>query len=67
LNFVNEIHRKNFHLASTRFVKCEKCNHFFVVISENEGSKKLKDEKIKKRPPLPSPKKVFQIFICFFS
>ncbi len=50
---------KKFELASTRFVKCEKCNHFFVVVSENEGSKNIKDDKIKKRQSPPSPKKVF--------
>jgi ATP-dependent Clp protease ATP-binding subunit ClpX len=56
---VNKISIKKFLLASTRFVKCEKCSHFFVVLSENEGSKKAKEEKMKKRQPPPSPKKVF--------
>ena len=46
-------------LASTRFVKCEKCSHFFVVLSETDGSKKIKDDKTKKRQPQSSPKKVF--------
>jgi len=27
-------------VSATRFVKCEKCSHFFVVLSENDGSKK---------------------------
>ncbi len=48
------------YLASTRFVKCEKCNHFFVVLSENEGIKKSKEDKTKKRQPPPTPKKVFK-------
>lgn len=42
-------------------MKCEKCSHFFVVLSENEGSKKIKEDKTKKRQPPPSPKKVFSI------
>ncbi len=47
------------YLASTRFVKCEKCSHFFVVLSENEGINKIKEDKTKKRQPPPTPKKVF--------
>ncbi|CAF0992356.1 unnamed protein product [Rotaria sordida] len=47
-------------VSSTRFVKCEKCSHFFVVLSENEGTKKSKDDKTKKRPPLPTPKKIYE-------
>jgi len=39
-------------------VKCEKCSHFFVVLSENEGTKKIKEEKVKTRQPPPAPKKV---------
>ena len=46
---------------ATRFVKCEKCNHFFVVIPENESKKgskdNLKDEKTTQRKPPPPPKK----------
>ena len=49
-------------LASTRFVRCEKCSHFFVVLSENDGGKKPKEEKTKKRQPPPTPKKVFFSF-----
>ncbi|CAF5124200.1 unnamed protein product, partial [Rotaria sp. Silwood1] len=47
-------------VSSTRFVKCEKCSHFFVVLSENEGTKKIKEDKTKKRPPLPTPKKIYE-------
>jgi ATP-dependent Clp protease ATP-binding subunit ClpX len=48
-------------VSATRFVKCEKCSHFFVVLSENEGSKKVKDDKTKKRQtPPPSPKKIYE-------
>jgi hypothetical protein len=57
---VNKISIKIFSLASTRFVKCEKCSHFFVVLSENEGIKKSKEDKTKKRQPPPTPKKVFK-------
>lgn len=61
----------NFSLfsASTRFVKCEKCLHFFVVLSEIDSKKTIKENKQipndklnpQKRPP-PPPKKVNFIF-----
>lgn len=53
--------------ASTRFVKCEKCHHFFVVLSETDSKKNLsKDpesaaEAVKfafQQKPPPPPKKV---------
>lgn len=47
--------------VSTRFVKCEKCNHFFVVIPENDskrGLKEPKDDRSQKRKPPPPPKKI---------
>lgn len=53
--------------ASTRFVKCEKCHHFFVVLSETDTKKSLnKDpesaaEAVKlafQQKPPPPPKKV---------
>ncbi|CAF1261211.1 unnamed protein product [Adineta steineri] len=47
-------------VSSTRFVKCEKCSHFFVVVSENEGTKKTKEDKTKKRQPPPIPKKIYE-------
>ncbi|XP_062381296.1 caseinolytic mitochondrial matrix peptidase chaperone subunit Xa isoform X2 [Sardina pilchardus] len=54
-------------VSSTRFVKCEKCHHFFVVLSEADTKKSLKDpetaaEAVKlafqQRPP-PPPKKIY--------
>jgi ATP-dependent Clp protease ATP-binding subunit ClpX len=52
-------------LASTRFVKCEKCHHFFVVLSEIDSKRSLKEalrpEETKQgfyRKPPPPPKKV---------
>ncbi|UJR28698.1 hypothetical protein I4U23_009927 [Adineta vaga] len=48
-------------VSTTRFVKCEKCNHLFVILSESETTKKSKEEKIKKRQQAPpSPKKIFE-------
>ncbi|CAF4092003.1 unnamed protein product [Rotaria sp. Silwood2] len=47
-------------VSSTRFVKCEKCSHFFLVLSENEGTKKIKEDKTRKRQPLPTPKKIYE-------
>ena len=53
--------------ASTRFVKCEKCHHFFVVLSESDSKKGLNKEAesaaeavklaFAQKPP-PPPKKV---------
>lgn len=54
------------HTASTRFVKCEKCHHFFVVLSETDSKKGLNKEAessehvkfaLAQKPP-PPPKKV---------
>lgn len=54
-------------VASTRFVKCEKCHHFFVVLSETDSKKGLNKEPesaaeavklaFSQKPP-PPPKKV---------
>ncbi|KAL2077040.1 hypothetical protein ACEWY4_026544 [Coilia grayii] len=54
-------------VSSTRFVKCEKCHHFFVVLSETDTKKSLKEpetaaEAVKlafqqKQPP--PPKKIY--------
>ncbi|KAK3610259.1 hypothetical protein CHS0354_022320 [Potamilus streckersoni] len=49
-------------VSSTRFVKCEKCHHFFVVLSESDSKKSFKDgkeEKQKKKPP-PTPKEIYE-------
>lgn len=56
-----------FFVASTRFVKCEKCHHFFVVLSETDSKKGLNKEPesaaeavklaFAQKPP-PPPKKV---------
>ncbi|XP_052006907.1 caseinolytic mitochondrial matrix peptidase chaperone subunit Xa isoform X2 [Xyrauchen texanus] len=55
-------------VSSTRFVKCEKCQHFFVVLSESDTKKSLsKDpestaEAVKlafQQKPPPPPKKIF--------
>lgn len=54
-------------VSSTRFVKCEKCLHFFVVLSEIDSKKTIKENRninneklnIQRRPP-PPPKKIFE-------
>lgn len=48
-------------VSSTRFVKCEKCHHFFVVLSEMDSKKKIGvDEKTGQyRKPPPPPKKIY--------
>ncbi|XP_055327688.1 ATP-dependent Clp protease ATP-binding subunit clpX-like, mitochondrial [Paramacrobiotus metropolitanus] len=54
------IHVETF-VSSTRFVKCENCHHFFVVLSEMD-TKSFKDsgsERSAKRKPPPVPKKIF--------
>ncbi|BFZ01729.1 hypothetical protein BsWGS_04768 [Bradybaena similaris] len=50
-------------VSSTRFVKCEKCHHFFVVLSETDSKKSIREfreEKItqKKKVP-PPPRKIY--------
>ncbi|XP_023288778.1 ATP-dependent Clp protease ATP-binding subunit clpX-like, mitochondrial isoform X2 [Orussus abietinus] len=54
-------------VSSTRFVKCEKCHHFFVVLSEIDSKRSLKEafrtEDPKQgyyRKPPPPPKKIFE-------
>jgi len=54
-------------ISSTRFVKCEKCSHFFVVLSEQDQKAKVKDAKeinndkqnATRKPP-PYPKKIYE-------
>lgn len=50
-------------VSSTRFVKCEKCHHFFVVLSETDSRKTLKDASPPKpeRAPPPPPKRFMNI------
>uniref|UniRef100_A0A3P9KMV5 Caseinolytic mitochondrial matrix peptidase chaperone subunit b n=1 Tax=Oryzias latipes TaxID=8090 RepID=A0A3P9KMV5_ORYLA len=55
-------------VSSTRFVKCEKCHHFFVVLSEMDSKKGLNKEAesaaeavklaFAQKPP-PPPKKIY--------
>merc|ERR1719206_606522 len=54
-------------ISSTRFVKCEKCSHFFVVLSEQDQKAKVKDAKEVNndkqnatRTPPPYPKKIYE-------
>ncbi|XP_067144648.1 ATP-dependent Clp protease ATP-binding subunit clpX-like, mitochondrial [Centruroides vittatus] len=52
-------------VSSTRFVKCDKCQHFFVVLSDVDSKKSLKDQlgnekvNIQRRSP-PPPKKIYE-------
>lgn len=51
-------------VTSTRFVKCQKCHHFFVLLSD-DSKRSLKDskEEIKSgfyRKPPPHPKKIYE-------
>ncbi|XP_044050366.1 ATP-dependent Clp protease ATP-binding subunit clpX-like, mitochondrial isoform X2 [Siniperca chuatsi] len=55
-------------VSSTRFVKCEKCHHFFVVLSETDSKKGINKEPesaaeavklaFAQKPP-PPPKKIY--------
>lgn len=53
-------------VSSTRFVKCEKCHHFFVVLSDMDTKKTLKEARINAdksglvRKPPPPPKKIYE-------
>nr|CAH7722391.1 unnamed protein product [Callosobruchus chinensis] len=48
-------------VSSTRFVKCEKCHHFFVVLSEVDSKKKegVDAKTGQYRKPPPPPKKIY--------
>ncbi|CAG7671783.1 unnamed protein product [Allacma fusca] len=67
------VHVETF-VSSTRFVKCDKCQHFFVVLSEFDGRKNLREslrpdadsnrftaqtQSSQRRSP-PPPKKIFE-------
>ncbi|KAK7116608.1 hypothetical protein V1264_002263 [Littorina saxatilis] len=51
-------------VSSTRFVKCEKCHHFFVVLSETDSKKSFKENREdklgQKRKPPPPPRKIYE-------
>lgn len=56
----------SFVSASTRFVKCEKCHHFFVVLSETDSKKSFKENRderlgLKRKPPPPPRKVIFNL------
>jgi len=51
-------------ISSTRFVKCEKCSHFFVVLNEQDQKTKTKETRevengSSTRKPPPYPKKIY--------
>lgn len=47
-------------VSSTRFVKCAKCNHFFVVLSEIDNKRNVKEEAKNQRKPPPPPQKIME-------
>ncbi|XP_073836855.1 caseinolytic protease chaperone subunit isoform X1 [Musca autumnalis] len=47
-------------VSSTRFVKCAKCNHFFVVLSEVDTKRNIKEETKNQRKPPPPPQKIME-------
>ncbi|XP_030374249.1 ATP-dependent Clp protease ATP-binding subunit clpX-like, mitochondrial isoform X2 [Scaptodrosophila lebanonensis] len=47
-------------VSSTRFVKCAKCNYFFVVLSEVETKQRVKEEPKNQRRPPPPPQKIME-------
>uniref|UniRef100_A0A5S6QE00 ClpX-type ZB domain-containing protein n=1 Tax=Trichuris muris TaxID=70415 RepID=A0A5S6QE00_TRIMR len=52
------VHVETF-VSSTRFVKCEKCLHFFVVLSESDTRKTMRDMAVSQRKPPPSPREIY--------
>ena len=42
----------------TRFVKCDKCTHLFLVTSDSEQQKPIKAENLNKQQQAPQPKKM---------
>ena len=63
----NSIYIRVSYWVCFRFVKCEKCSHFFVVLSEQDQKAKVKDAKeinndkqnATRKPP-PYPKKIYE-------
>jgi len=56
-------------ISSTRFVKCDKCSHFFVVLSEQDQKARVKESgkemegkgsTSNTRKPPPYPKKIYE-------
>ncbi|KAH8312539.1 hypothetical protein KR044_011350 [Drosophila immigrans] len=47
-------------VSSTRFVKCAKCNYFFVVLSDVETKHRVKEEPKNQRKPPPPPLKIME-------
>ncbi|XP_055901955.1 ATP-dependent Clp protease ATP-binding subunit clpX-like, mitochondrial [Eupeodes corollae] len=47
-------------ISSTRFVKCARCNHFFVLLSELESKKKNIDGVKTETKTPPSPKSIME-------
>jgi len=52
-------------VSSTRFVKCENCHHFFVVLSDVDSKRTIKENELGHRPavqrkPPPPPKKIYE-------
>jgi len=55
-------------ISSTRFVKCDKCSHFFVVLSEQDQKARVKEAGKEEsqgtasttRKPPPYPKKIYE-------
>ncbi|XP_017863994.1 PREDICTED: ATP-dependent Clp protease ATP-binding subunit clpX-like, mitochondrial [Drosophila arizonae] len=47
-------------VSSTRFVKCAKCNYFFVVLSDVETKQRIKEEPKNQRKPPPPPQKIME-------
>ncbi|KAM8705378.1 hypothetical protein ACLKA7_009787 [Drosophila subpalustris] len=47
-------------VSSTRFVKCAKCNYFFVVLSDVETKHRVKEEPKNQRKPPPPPQKIME-------
>lgn len=51
----------NFFCTATRFVKCDKCNHFFAIVPETEtksSKENSSDRHGNERKPPPPPRKV---------
>lgn len=67
-----EIFRISIFTASSRFVKCDNCQHFFIILSDVDSKKTVKECRhhttgervnLQKRPPPPPKKVCLNIFI----
>ena len=54
-------------VASARFVKCESCNQFYMVMPQGNTTQTAEEVKLEEKKKIPYPKEVCQFFSHFWS